>query len=110
MPCKNETLGDGKEGDLLTGPCEKGKEGTINYKCTSGRWTETDRNCILQVIKDIEKQVEVIFIFYVLVKKKLMSISNISDIYISSFLCYLGLGSTGHPSGCGSAQYCYSAK
>ncbi|XP_067239230.1 adhesion G protein-coupled receptor F4-like isoform X1 [Chanodichthys erythropterus] len=60
LPCKNETLGDGKEGDLLTGPCEKGKEGTITYKCTSGRWTETDRNCILQVIKDIEKQVEVL--------------------------------------------------
>ncbi|XP_051730510.1 adhesion G protein-coupled receptor F5-like isoform X2 [Ctenopharyngodon idella] len=60
LPCKNETLGDGKEGEVLTGPCEKGKEGTINYQCTSGSWRETSRNCILQVIKDIQKQVEVL--------------------------------------------------
>ncbi len=31
--CKDETLGDGKEGDTLTGPCEKGTEGTIKYRC-----------------------------------------------------------------------------
>ncbi|KTG43309.1 hypothetical protein cypCar_00025929 [Cyprinus carpio] len=33
--CKDGTLGDGKEGDTLTGPCEKGKEGTIKYRCIS---------------------------------------------------------------------------
>ncbi|XP_048063226.1 adhesion G protein-coupled receptor F5-like isoform X2 [Megalobrama amblycephala] len=60
MTCKNDTLGDGKEGEVLTGPCEKGKEGTITYQCTLGSWREINRDCILQVIKDIEKQVEVL--------------------------------------------------
>ncbi|XP_067273928.1 adhesion G protein-coupled receptor F5-like [Pseudorasbora parva] len=60
LSCKNEALGDGKDGDILTGPCEKGKEGTITYLCTAGSWKEMNRDCILQVIKDIKKKVEVL--------------------------------------------------
>ncbi len=57
--CKDETLGDGKEGDTLTGPCEKGKEGTIKYRCRSGEWESEESNCVVQVIKDLEKEVQV---------------------------------------------------
>ncbi|XP_056125058.1 adhesion G protein-coupled receptor F5-like isoform X2 [Rhinichthys klamathensis goyatoka] len=57
--CKNTTLGDGKEDATLKGPCEKGKEGNIIYRCKSGKWeVEDDTNCVLQVIKDLEKKVE----------------------------------------------------
>ncbi|XDV41532.1 hypothetical protein PO909_010392, partial [Leuciscus waleckii] len=56
--CNDKTLGDGKKGETLTGPCEKGKDGTITYECKSAGWVEIGRNCILQVIIDIEKQVE----------------------------------------------------
>ncbi len=75
FPCKNTTLGDGKDGAILTGTCEKGKEGTITYQCISREWREMNRDCILQVIKNIENIVEVIFIIYALVKKlnKIMS-------------------------------------
>uniref|UniRef100_A0A8C2DYN7 Adhesion G protein-coupled receptor F5 n=1 Tax=Cyprinus carpio TaxID=7962 RepID=A0A8C2DYN7_CYPCA len=58
--CKDGTLGDGKEGDTLTGPCEKGKEGTIKYRCISGKWETDESHCVLQVIKDLEKDVAVI--------------------------------------------------
>ncbi|XP_067273924.1 adhesion G protein-coupled receptor F5-like [Pseudorasbora parva] len=58
LPCKNETLGDGKYGENVTGPCEQGKEGTITYLCTAGSWKEMNRHCILQVIIDIEKKVK----------------------------------------------------
>ncbi len=62
--CKNGTLGDGKEGDTLTGPCEKGKEGTIKYRCRSREWESEESNCVLQVIKDLEKEVQVTSIIY----------------------------------------------
>ncbi len=62
--CNDGTLGDGKEGDTLTGPCEKGKEGTIKYRCRSGKWESEESNCVLQVIKDLEKEIQVIFTFY----------------------------------------------
>ncbi len=62
--CKNGTLGDGKEGDTLTGPCEKGKEGTIKYRCKTGKWESEESNCVLQVIKNLEKEVQVIFTIY----------------------------------------------
>ncbi len=62
--CKDGTLGDGKEGDTLTGPCEKGKEGTIKYRCRSGKWEPEETNCILQVILDLEKEVQVTSIIY----------------------------------------------
>ncbi|XP_058611010.1 adhesion G-protein coupled receptor F1-like isoform X2 [Onychostoma macrolepis] len=58
--CKDGTLGDGKEGDTLTGPCKKGKEGTIKYRCRSGEWESEESNCVLQVIKDLEKEVKVL--------------------------------------------------
>jgi len=70
LTCINNTLGDGKEDDIVEGPCEKGKEGIITYQCKSSEWRETDRNCILQVIIEIEKKVEVIFNINVLVKNK----------------------------------------
>jgi len=69
LTCNNKTLGDGKEGDIMLGPCEKGKEGTITYQCKSSEWREIDKNCILQVFIEIEKKVEVIFNIYELVKK-----------------------------------------
>ncbi len=62
--CKNATLGDGRDGAILTGPCDKGKEGTITYQCISREWREINRDCILQVIKNIENKVQVIFIIY----------------------------------------------
>ncbi|XP_056125214.1 adhesion G-protein coupled receptor F1-like [Rhinichthys klamathensis goyatoka] len=58
LTCNNKTLGDGKEGAILLGPCEKGKEGNITYLCKSTEWKETARNCTLQVIIEIEKKVE----------------------------------------------------
>ncbi|KAF4094625.1 hypothetical protein G5714_024602 [Onychostoma macrolepis] len=58
FPCKNTTLGDGKDLAILTGTCEKGKEGTITYQCISSKWSEINRDCILQVIKNIENKVE----------------------------------------------------
>ncbi|XP_039548860.1 adhesion G protein-coupled receptor F5-like [Pimephales promelas] len=58
LTCINKTLGDGKEDDIVKGPCEKGKEGTITYQCKSSEWLETVRDCILQVIIEIEKKVE----------------------------------------------------
>ncbi|KAF4100002.1 hypothetical protein G5714_020128 [Onychostoma macrolepis] len=58
--CKDGTLGDGKEGDTLTGPCKKGKEGIIKYRCRSGEWESDESNCVLQVIKDLEKEVKVL--------------------------------------------------
>ncbi len=64
VTCKDGTLGDGKEGDTLTGPCEKGKEGTIKYRCRSGKWEPEETNCILQVILDLEKEVQVTSIIY----------------------------------------------
>lgn len=60
--CKDGTLGDGKEGDTLTGPCEKGKEGTIKYRCKSGEWKPEEINCILKVIINLENKVQVILI------------------------------------------------
>ncbi|KAK2884034.1 hypothetical protein Q8A67_017671 [Cirrhinus molitorella] len=60
--CKDGTLGDGKEGETLTGPCEKGKEGTIKYRCRSGEWKPEESNCVLQVIKNLEKKVEVLVV------------------------------------------------
>ncbi len=63
FPCKNTTLGDGKDGATLTGTCEKGKEGTITYQCISREWREISRDCILQVIKNIVNKLEVIFIY-----------------------------------------------
>ncbi|XP_050995324.1 uncharacterized protein LOC127183362 isoform X3 [Labeo rohita] len=60
--CKDETLGDGMEGQTVKGPCEKGKEGTIIYRCTSGKWVPEESNCVLQVIKNLEKEVEVLVV------------------------------------------------
>ncbi|XP_052443146.1 fibrillin-1 isoform X12 [Carassius gibelio] len=60
--CKDATFGDGQEGDTLTGPCEKGKEGTIKYRCSSGRWVPQETNCILQVIKGLEKDAAVLVV------------------------------------------------
>ncbi|XP_026102427.1 adhesion G protein-coupled receptor F5-like [Carassius auratus] len=60
--CKDATFGDGQEGDTLTGPCEKGKEGTIKYRCSSGRWVPQETNCILQVIKNLEKDAAVLVV------------------------------------------------
>ncbi|XP_016149251.1 adhesion G protein-coupled receptor F4-like [Sinocyclocheilus grahami] len=62
ISCKNETLGDGKEGEILTGPCERGKEGTIKYRCISGEWKSEESNCILQVILDLEKEVQALVV------------------------------------------------
>ncbi|KAK2884033.1 hypothetical protein Q8A67_017670 [Cirrhinus molitorella] len=56
--CKSTTLGDGKEDDILRGPCEKGMDGIITYQCILKQWREISRNCILQVIKDIVDKVE----------------------------------------------------
>ncbi|KAK7133722.1 hypothetical protein R3I94_015548 [Phoxinus phoxinus] len=57
--CKDTTLGDGVDGETLTGPCEKGKEGNIIYLCKSEKWEVKDNtSCVLQVIKDLEKKVE----------------------------------------------------
>ncbi|XP_073688802.1 adhesion G-protein coupled receptor F1-like, partial [Garra rufa] len=58
LPCKSTMLGDGNNGKIVTGPCEKGKDGTITYECRSSEWTEIYRDCILQVIKNIENKVE----------------------------------------------------
>ncbi|XP_067273929.1 adhesion G-protein coupled receptor F1-like [Pseudorasbora parva] len=58
LSCKNNALGVGKDGEKVTGPCEKGKEGTITYICSAGSWKEMNRDCILQVIQDIKKKVE----------------------------------------------------
>ncbi|XP_067273076.1 uncharacterized protein [Pseudorasbora parva] len=58
--CTNEALGGGQDGEKVTGPCEKGKEGTITYLCTAGSWKEKNRDCILQVFQDIKKKVEVL--------------------------------------------------
>lgn len=57
--CKDGTFGDGIEDQTLTVPCEKGKEGTIIYRCKSGKWEPEESNCVLQVIKNLEKEVEV---------------------------------------------------
>ncbi|XP_043074543.1 adhesion G protein-coupled receptor F5-like [Puntigrus tetrazona] len=58
--CKNIMLGDGIEGATVTGPCEKGKEGTITYRCRLGVWERQETNCILQVIVNLGKQVQVL--------------------------------------------------
>ncbi|XP_059368459.1 adhesion G protein-coupled receptor F5-like [Carassius carassius] len=60
--CKDGTLGAGQEGDTLTGLCEKGKEGTIKYRCRSGIWVPEETNCILQVIKNLEKDAAVLVV------------------------------------------------
>ncbi|XP_026111237.1 adhesion G protein-coupled receptor F4-like [Carassius auratus] len=60
--CKNEKLGDGKEGETLIGPCERDKEGTIKYKCISGEWKPEETNCILKVIINLANKVQVLLV------------------------------------------------
>ncbi|KAL1253904.1 hypothetical protein QQF64_016133, partial [Cirrhinus molitorella] len=47
--CKNEELGVGKTNDMTKGVCEKGKKGTITYKCESNVWKSVEDNCVLEV-------------------------------------------------------------
>nr|XP_055042514.1 adhesion G protein-coupled receptor F4-like [Misgurnus anguillicaudatus] len=59
--CINDTLGVGKIGDNVTGLCEKGMEGLITYVCKQTtdlkyNWTEVQRDCVVQPIKDLERR------------------------------------------------------
>lgn len=47
--------------ETFTGACENGKEGTITYQCTSGEWKTIEDNCVVKVIKDLQRKVEVIY-------------------------------------------------
>nr|XP_017208207.1 adhesion G-protein coupled receptor F1 [Danio rerio] len=60
--CKNETLGLGNENEFVTGPCETNWNGNIIYQCTSGKWTVFSRKCVLQIISDLKRKVEVLIV------------------------------------------------
>nr|XP_055041682.1 adhesion G protein-coupled receptor F5-like [Misgurnus anguillicaudatus] len=62
--CINDTLGVGKISDRVTGLCEKGLEGLITYECKQTtdlkyNWTEVQRDCVVQPIKDLERRSKV---------------------------------------------------
>ncbi|XP_073672434.1 adhesion G protein-coupled receptor F4-like isoform X2 [Paramisgurnus dabryanus] len=65
--CIHNTLGVGKIGDSVTELCEKGQEGLITYQCKQTKdlkydWTEVQRDCVVQAIKDLERRSEVLFV------------------------------------------------
>ncbi|XP_057209458.1 adhesion G protein-coupled receptor F5-like isoform X1 [Triplophysa rosa] len=64
--CKNETLGVGKFGDIVKGPCEKGLEGRITYECqrinSKHDWKPIQRECVVEAIQDLERKVEVLVV------------------------------------------------
>lgn len=58
--CINETLGVGKIGDTVTGPCEQGLEGRITYQCKEIKlWMSIHSDCVVKAIQDLGKKVEV---------------------------------------------------
>ncbi|XP_057209817.1 adhesion G-protein coupled receptor F1-like [Triplophysa rosa] len=63
--CKNQSLGVGKIGDIVTGPCEKGLEGYITYQCQQANsqivWKPTQRECVVESIKDLERKAKFLF-------------------------------------------------
>ncbi|XP_067273926.1 adhesion G protein-coupled receptor F4-like [Pseudorasbora parva] len=55
----NDYHGVGNIDETVTGACEKGKEGTIIYKCSlSKKWEELQNDCVVKVIKDLQRKVE----------------------------------------------------
>lgn len=61
--CKNLSHGVGKIDDIVIGPCEKGLEGHITYKCQQANstnvWIPTQRECVIESIKDLERKAKV---------------------------------------------------
>ncbi|XP_051500539.1 uncharacterized protein LOC127409770 isoform X3 [Myxocyprinus asiaticus] len=73
--CKNESLGFGQQGATVTGPCGKGKEGSITYECQlSGNWTQIHENCVPQVIKELERKSK-----FLVVEDIPVFLANLSD-------------------------------
>ncbi|XP_051581288.1 adhesion G protein-coupled receptor F5-like [Myxocyprinus asiaticus] len=57
--CINEILGCGKTDDMVKGTCDIGMEGNITYKCESNKmWRKKLDNCVLKVIKDLDRKAE----------------------------------------------------
>ncbi|XP_056615270.1 adhesion G protein-coupled receptor F5-like [Triplophysa dalaica] len=58
--CKNQSLGVGKLGDFVTGPCVKGLEGHITYQCEQANstfaWKPTQSECVVESIKYLERK------------------------------------------------------
>uniref|UniRef100_A0A8C1P6B5 Uncharacterized protein n=1 Tax=Cyprinus carpio TaxID=7962 RepID=A0A8C1P6B5_CYPCA len=75
--CKNDTLGDGNENQFVTGPCEKNWDGSITYQCTSGNWMEFRRDCILQVINDLQRN-------FLIVERIPAFVSNLSNVTVQN--------------------------
>lgn len=98
--CKDEILGFGKTNDETEGPCVNGKEGHIQYKCEPGGWKEIQDNCVVEIIKDLEAESQVIY----------PSNSENSQLFIMflnifiSVLCNVGLGCERHSKICGKPQ------
>lgn len=59
--CDDELLGLGEEGETVKRPCEDGKVGEEVYKCIGDIWTKLEDNCVLEEIKNLEEESQVMF-------------------------------------------------
>ena len=59
--CEDDEFGVGKEEDIVTVACDEGNVGQQQYKCTNSKWVPLQDNCVLEVIKNLEDQSQVMF-------------------------------------------------
>lgn len=65
IKCQNDMFGNGRIGFLAASGCEKGKVGEITAVCQSdGKYGQIQDNCVLEVVKNLLDQSEVIFILF----------------------------------------------
>ncbi|XP_063078205.1 adhesion G-protein coupled receptor F1-like [Engraulis encrasicolus] len=54
--CYDQEYGSGNLGDIALGPCAEDEVGNVTFTCQGNEWVETDNNCVLFLIFNLEEE------------------------------------------------------